>query len=35
MKKSTFIIKALLVFLISAITVIGVSYLKVILTVPG
>lgn len=35
MKKSTFIIKALFVFLISAVAVVGVSYLKVILTVPG
>ena len=35
MKKSAFIIKALFVVLISAVAVVGVSYLKVILTVPG
>ena len=35
MKKTTFIIKTLFIFLICAIVLIGISYLKVILTVPG
>ncbi len=35
MRKTTFLIKALIVFIVSAIAVIGVSYVKVILTVPG
>jgi stage IV sporulation protein B len=35
MRKTTFLIKALIVVVISVIAVIGVSYIKVIMTVPG